>query len=93
MTSSEYSERTYGSTRWVAAGERLSSSARGKTQHARRAYRWFGLRTARASEDIQITVRYRAGAECYYLVQARGRHGIFPGIVSLHDVMREVRQA
>lgn len=92
MTSELNGERGTGSTRWVPRGERLSSSARGKTQHARRAYRWFGLRLSPADRKVTITVTYRGGAECWYNLEARGRHGVFPGVASLHDIMREIRQ-
>jgi len=85
-------ERGQGSTRWVPAGERLSSSARGKQQRPRSGHRWFGLPVRRRTEHLHLVIRYRGGSECWYLIEARGRHGVFPGVVALHDVMDEINQ-
>lgn len=85
-------ERGKGSTRWVPAGERITPSARGKTPQRQRRYRWIGLPLQRRSQKITLTVTYKGGPECWYLVEARGRHGVFPGVAYLHDVLDEVKQ-
>ncbi len=81
-----------GSTSWVPKRGRILPSARGKTPHPRSGYRWFGLRCWDREEKLTLVIKYRGGPECWYLVEARGRHGVFPGIAALHDVMREVHQ-
>lgn len=37
-----------------------------------------------------MTVSWRGGAESWWLVQARGRHGTFPGHCAIEDVMAAV---
>lgn len=93
MTLTPDADGHYRSTRWVPAGERMSSSARGKRQQLRSSFRWFGLPHVRSGEWVTLRVKYTQGAECWYYVEARGRRGAFVGITCLHDVMREIRQA
>jgi hypothetical protein len=37
-----------------------------------------------------VTVAWRGGPESWWLVTARGRHGVFPGYAALEDVMAGV---
>ena len=50
------------------------------------------LRLPRAdrSRAVTITAVYKGGAECYWLIKARGEHQIFAGHISLDDVMSRV---
>lgn len=52
--------------------------------------RWWGLATWPRSRSLTITVSYRGGPESWWLVKARGRHGVFPGVAALEDVMASV---
>lgn len=61
-----------------------------QTQRPRRGHRWIGCYPWPREQKITLTVKYRGGAEGWYLVEARGRHGVFPGVVALHDVMMEI---
>lgn len=37
-----------------------------------------------------MTVRYRGGAEAYYEIKARGRTFRVPGVLCIHDVMKDI---
>jgi hypothetical protein len=39
---------------------------------------------------MTLKVRYRGGAESWWLVEARGSQGVFPGSAALEDVMVQV---
>jgi hypothetical protein len=43
-------------------------------------------------DPLTMKVRYRGGAEAWWLIEARGRSVAFPGHMCIHDVMREVCQ-
>ncbi len=81
-----------GSTRWRPVRETIASGAAGTRQHPRSGYRWFGCYRWPRDQKLTLTITYRAGAECWYLVEGRGRKGVFPGVVALHDVLQEVMQ-
>ncbi len=81
-----------GSTRWTPLPDKIQPAPQATTQRGRRPHRWFGAYPWPRHEKLSIVVQYRAGAECWYLIEARGRHGVFPGVVSLHAVMREIQQ-
>jgi hypothetical protein len=42
------------------------------------------------TQHLTIKVRYRGGSESWWLVEARGSQGVFPGHCQLEDVMRAV---
>jgi hypothetical protein len=48
------------------------------------------LRRWPRSEALTIKIQYRGGAESWWLVTARGSHGVFPGHASLEDVLHQV---
>lgn len=52
--------------------------------------RWFGLATWPRTRSLNLTVAWRGGPESWWLVTARGRHGVFPGHLALEDVMAAV---
>jgi hypothetical protein len=54
--------------------------------------RWRGLQTQNWRESVHLSVKYRGGATVVFLVQARGRHGVFDGMTTLYDVMCEITQ-
>ncbi len=39
---------------------------------------------------MTLQVTYRGGAESWWLVQARGSQGVFPGSAALEDIMSQV---
>jgi hypothetical protein len=51
---------------------------------------FLGLARASRVVDHRLIVTWKGGPEAYWLVQARGTHQIFPGHVSLEDVMARV---
>lgn len=52
--------------------------------------RWSKLGRRDPKTPLNVVIRYRGGAEAWWLVEARGRRGAFPGHMSIHDVMREI---
>jgi hypothetical protein len=48
------------------------------------------LRRRNPREKLTLTISYRGGAEAWWLIEARGSSGVFPGVAALHDVMREI---
>jgi hypothetical protein len=49
-----------------------------------------GLSTWPRRRKLRLTISWRGGAESWWLVEARGCHGVFPGHRSLEDVAAEV---
>lgn len=68
----------------------MRSAAGTASKSAPKARRWGGLVRRSGREALTIRVTYRGGAEAWYLVEARGRSGVFTGVRSLHEVMQEV---
>jgi hypothetical protein len=79
-----------GSTTWVHQPDRIRRDPAPQAKRAAGSSRWSRLTRRRAEERLTITVKYRGGAECWYHVEARGSGGAFPGVMALHDVMREI---
>lgn len=52
--------------------------------------RWWGLATWPRQRPLSLTITWRGGPESYWLVETRGRHGVFAGCSSLDDVMTAV---
>jgi hypothetical protein len=63
------------------AGHNAARAKRGRWRHLRRWPR---------GQALTIKIEYRGGAESWWLVTARGSHGVFPGHASLEDVMHQV---
>ncbi len=63
------------------AGHNAARAKRGRWRHLARWPR---------SQKLAITIKYRGGAESWWLVEARGHHGVFPGHATLEDVMHQV---
>jgi hypothetical protein len=63
------------------AGHRTARAKRGRWRHLRRWPR---------TERLTLKVLYRGGAESWWLVEARGTQGVFPGHASLEDVLHQV---
>jgi hypothetical protein len=52
--------------------------------------RWHGLATWPRRRSVTVTIYWRGGPESWWLVKARGRHGVFPGHCAIEDVMAQV---
>lgn len=52
--------------------------------------RWYRFGTWPRHKPLTITIQHRGGAESWWLVKARGSHGVFPGHLALEDVMSAV---
>lgn len=78
------------STTWDWERDRISSAARKGTARVAKQRRWRGLVKRNPKESLTIRITYRGGNQAWYLVEARGRSGVFPGVLALHDVMREI---
>lgn len=78
------------STTWGTKRVKIASAPPGHSRSTAKPSRWHGLPRWAGSEKLTLTVTYRGGAECWYSVQARGRQGMFPGYVSLHDALHEI---
>lgn len=81
-----------GSTTWTYEPDRMPSGPRREGIRPAGSSRWSKLTRRDARSRLTITIKYRGGAECWYHVEARGRGGAFPGVMALHDVMREINE-
>ena len=83
-------EHTFRSTtaewKWVKIKRRPQGTV---TARAKRG-RWRHLARWPRSQNLSIKVTYRGGAESWWLVEARGSEGVFPGHAALEDVMSQV---
>lgn len=52
--------------------------------------RWHGLARWPRSQHLTIKISYRGGAESWWLVNARGQHGVFPGHCAVEDMMAQI---
>lgn len=78
------------STTWDWERDRISPAARTGTTRVAKQRRWKGLARRNPKDSLTIRITYRGGNQAWYLVEARGRSGVFPGVLALHDVMREI---
>ena len=51
---------------------------------------WRSLPPRRRTERLMVTVSYKGGGECWYLIESRGVKGMMPGYLALHDVMERI---
>lgn len=92
MTARENKNARSASTTWSHAPDRISRPRREGQQNVPKAPRWWRLRKRDPREPLTIRITYRGGAQCWYLIEARGSRGAFPGVLALHDVMREIHE-
>jgi len=74
------------STTWIPKPDRMRGSRRGATQNGSQRPKFRSLRPRNPRERLTVTIRYRAGAEAWWLIEGRGTVQAFPGHLSLHDV-------
>lgn len=81
-----------GSTTWRWEVDKMPSGTRREGKRPAGSARWGSLSRRDAKSRLTITIKYRGGGEAWYHIEARGRGGAFPGVMSLHDVMREINE-
>ncbi len=79
-----------GSTTWSYETHSLRRSRREGQQDVAKPPRWGKLSRRNPRQKLTLTITYRGGAECWYLIEARGSHGVVSGALAIHDVMREI---
>jgi hypothetical protein len=52
--------------------------------------RWRRFPTWPRRRPVVLTVTWRGGPESWWLIQARGSNGVFPGHLAIEDVMAQV---
>ena len=82
--------RRSGSHTWSSKPDKMRSGGAAGRAGASKTPPFRGISRRDWAEPLTIQVRYRGGAEAWWLVEARGRRQAFPGHLSLHDVMAVV---
>ena len=77
---------TTSSWKWV----KVRRPAGGKAQPSPKGTTFRSLGRWPRDRKVRLTVLYRGGAEGWFLIEARSRHGVFPGWMALEDVMATV---
>jgi len=80
----------FGSTTWEWRKVKMRTPPAGHDTARAKRGRWRGLSTWPRRRALTVTVKYRGGAESWWLVSARGRQGVFPGHAAIEDVMAQV---
>lgn len=78
------------SATWIPQRAKLPGSRRGAKQNGSKRPLFRTLRPRNPRETLTIRVKYRAGAEAWWLIEARGTSQAFPGHLCLHDVLSAV---
>lgn len=82
-----------GSTTYEWKRVKVRGTPAGRAKRAEGASRWSKLVGRDRTSPLTVTLRYRGGAESWWLVEARGRRGAFPGWMGLDDVMAEINRS
>ena len=93
MTNNAETNSSSVSTTWVWKDRRIRVPAGGHKRGTTKSSRWFHLPPRKPREPLTIKISYRGGSECWYEIHARGSVGRYPGVVALHDVMRDINRA
>lgn len=78
------------SATWIPQPARMRGSRRGAKQDGARRASFKLLRRRNPKDPLTLRIRYRGGAEAWWLIEARGTHQAFPGHLCLHDVLSAV---
>lgn len=92
MSDAEGSDHVFPSTTWAYRRVIIRPAPQADRTVGRKAGRWWGIRRVDRAHKLRLEVTYRGGPQCWYLIEARGRHGAFDGGRALHDVIREICQ-
>lgn len=83
-------EQVFPSTTWEWRRVRVRAAPAGQDTARAQRGRWHGLTRWPRTQGLTVTIAYRGGPQSWWLVTARGRHGVFPGCAALEDVMAMV---
>jgi hypothetical protein len=83
-------EQTFPSTTCEWEWRKIKRRPQGTSGVRPKGGRWRGLTRWPRTRDLTLKVTYRGGAESWWLVESRGRTGVFPGHAALEDVMSQV---
>jgi hypothetical protein len=86
----ETDERVFPSTTSDWKWAKVKRRPQGTTTARAKRGRWRHLARWPRTQHLSIKVTYRGGAESWWLVEARGSEGVFPGHAALEDVMSQV---
>jgi hypothetical protein len=89
-SSSTGEEHLFASTTFEWRRVKIRTPPAGHNKARAKRGRWRHLGRWPRTQDLTITIRYRGGAESWWLVKARGSQGAFPGHASIEDVMSQV---
>lgn len=84
------SEQVFPSTSWEWRKVKMKPPPAGHSTARAKRGRWHRFPQWPRTRALTLTVAYRGGPESWWLVTARGEHGVFPGHLALEDVMRQV---
>lgn len=78
------------SATWIPQVTKMRGSRRGAKPGGSQRPLFRSLRRRNPKDRLTIMVRYRGGAEAWWLIEARGTAQAFPGHLCLHDVLSAV---
>jgi hypothetical protein len=82
-----------GSTPYEWKRVKVRPKPAGRANRAAGASRFYGLTRRDSKTALDIKIKYRGGAESWWLIETRGRTAAFPGWMGLDDVMAEVNRS
>jgi hypothetical protein len=83
-------EQVFPSTTWQWKKVKMKPPPAGHSTARAQRGRWRHLARWPRTQRMTLQVTYRGGAESWWLVQARGSQGVFPGSAALEDIMSQV---
>jgi hypothetical protein len=88
-TVSDGGHSTVGSTTWVSEQRKIRPAPQAKEHRASAASTLRGLLPWPRRKPLTLTLTFRGGSACWYEIRGRGRTIRRPGVIALHDLMRE----
>lgn len=64
----------------------------GRAKRPAGASRWSQVKRRDPKTPLDVKIRYRGGAESWWLIEARGCKAAFPGHMCIEDVMAEINE-
>jgi len=83
-------EQTFPSTTWEWRQVKIKRRPQGTDTARAQRGRWRHLSRWPRKHHLTIRVTYRGGAESWWLIDARGSTGVFPGHAAIEDVMSQI---
>jgi len=90
MPAESESEQAFPSTTFVWRQVKMKPPPAGHNTARAKRGRWRHLARWPRHRKLTLTISSRGGAESWWLVEARGSHGVFPGHLAIEDVMVQV---